>query len=405
MVRADERDRPILVLSCARSGSTLLRWILDTHPDIYAPGEVNLGRLANDLYLSLASLSGKQVFPRTRDPQVFSEIRSIVSGLLDSRTHARGKKVWCEKSPPNVDHRELLSLLYPEARFVCLHRHPLDVMHSCLEACRYGFFMTVLTEYVRSSPHDLLTALASYWADVTEALLACERELPGRTFRIRYEDVVADPAETLERLFHFLDLDWDPSLLDAIFTTRHDPGIGDLKVEFSGRIRRDSVGAGRLLPFQPGGRLAERVARLLTELGYETLPPVLEDAPGAVIPEGPAAPDLRWFFETHLPARLSVHSDRWTALQSSYHFVIGGEGGGDWVLEIKPDGFQVVPRGERAATTVWIGAADLLGIVRGELSLLNALGQQRIRTEGEVPRLEAFRELVELLRTDLVRAS
>jgi len=396
-----ELDDPIFGLSCARSGSTLLRWILDTHPDIYAPPELNLGRLAKDLYFSLASLSGLRAFPQTRDPQIFAEIRRTFSDLLDPRTRARGKKIWCDKSPPNVEHRELLSLLFPEARFVCLHRHPMDVLHSCLEACRYGFFMTVFVDYVRSSPHDLVTALATYWADVTETLIACERELPRLTFRIRYEDVVANPAATLAGLFNFLGRDWNPSLVDAVFRTPHDTGVGDLKIELSGRIRQDSVGVGRSLPFELRGKLAERVAGLLTELKYDAMPPHLDPAVDTANPKGQAASGLQWLFETHLPARLSMHSDRWATLQASYRFVVGGDGGGSWVLEIKRDGFEVIPGGNQAATTVWIDAIDLLGVVRGDLNLLNVMGQERIRTAGEVPKIEALRELIELLRTDL----
>lgn len=405
MIEMNEMDHPIFVLSCARSGSTLLRWILDTHPDIYAPPELNLGRLAGDLSSSLTGLSGKRgsTLPQDLPPEVLSEIRHVFSGLLDARTRARGKKAWCEKSPLNVMHRELLSRLYPEARFVCLHRHPKDVAHSCLENFRQGVIMGVVADYVRSTPHDLERALASYWADVTEALLDCERELPGQTFRIRYEDVVARPAETLEGLFKFLGREWDPGLLAAVFKTPHDPGSGDVTIQFTGHLRRDSVGAGRRLPFALGGELAGKVTRFRAELGYEAQPPVLDSAPAPAKPPADrqeAATGLRWLFETHLPARLSAHRDRWPRLRASYHFVTGGDTGERWGLEIREDGFQVTPDGE-GATKVWIRGADLLGIIQGELNLVNALRQGKIRTEGEVPRTDALQELVQILRTDL----
>jgi hypothetical protein len=40
---------PIFILSCYRSGSTLLRYILDSHPDVYCPPELSLGQSAVDL--------------------------------------------------------------------------------------------------------------------------------------------------------------------------------------------------------------------------------------------------------------------------------------------------------------------------------------------------------------------
>lgn len=414
MTRADgkrararkELDPPIFILSCARSGSTLLRWILDTHPDVYAPPELNLGRLASDLSSSLIGLSGQRGSAQPRDlpPEVLSEIRQVFSGLLDPRTRGRGKAVWCEKSPLNVVHRELLARLYPEARFVCLHRHPKDVAHSCLENFRQGVIMGVVADYVRSTPHDLERALASYWVEVTEALLDCERELPAQSFRIRYEDVVARPAETLESLFAFLGREWNAELLDAIFKTRHDPGAGDVTIQFSGRIRRDSVGGGRRLPFALRGELAGKVARLLAELGYEDQPPVLSPEPTVAKPSvdrQDAAPGLRWLFETHLPERLSASRDRWPALRASYRFVTGAGSEDSWGLEIREDGFRAAQDGEGAATTIRIDGADLLDIVHGEQNLVNLLRQGRIRTEGEVPRTEALQELIQILRTDI----
>jgi hypothetical protein len=41
-VTGDAR-RPIFVLTVARSGSTLLRFILDSHPDLACPPETNIG--------------------------------------------------------------------------------------------------------------------------------------------------------------------------------------------------------------------------------------------------------------------------------------------------------------------------------------------------------------------------
>ena len=45
-----EAARPAFILSTERSGSTLLRWLLDAHPEIVSPGEILLARLGFDLY-------------------------------------------------------------------------------------------------------------------------------------------------------------------------------------------------------------------------------------------------------------------------------------------------------------------------------------------------------------------
>jgi hypothetical protein len=43
---------PVFVLSCERSGSTLLRYIIDTHPQICSPAHLHLGQLCRSLYTS-----------------------------------------------------------------------------------------------------------------------------------------------------------------------------------------------------------------------------------------------------------------------------------------------------------------------------------------------------------------
>ena len=218
--------RGSFILSCARTGSTLTRFIVDTHPEIYCPAELEMGRLAASLYFSIATLEGRLDHPAAENTAVLARVRQILADLMATYTQAKGKTVWCEKSPANVRHRELLAALFPEARFVCLYRHGLDVARSCLEASRFGF-IPMMEEYVRRTPGDTVQAAVQYWVDDTSALLDFERRRPDRTFRLRYEDVTADPEAARAPMFRFLGVEWDPGLLGSGFTARHDPGIGD----------------------------------------------------------------------------------------------------------------------------------------------------------------------------------
>jgi protein-tyrosine sulfotransferase len=410
-------DGPIFILSCARTGSTLLRFLLDTHPQVYAPPELHLGRLASDLYLTLAGLRGRDIgsIARKEDPDLLQEVAAHLEGLVDAAARRRGKQTWCEKSPANLEHRELLARLFPRARFICLHRCHADVVASCLESSRYGF-LPVLAEYVARSPRDVLQALTSYWADGAAALLDFERRHRDRTWRLRYEDLVGEPEVTLEALFGFLGLPWSPGLLGAAFTTAHDPGIGDRHIRFSGKLLRDRVGAGRDIPFALGPDLEARVGALAAELGYATPPaPPAPPAPAtgapvppvataaAAAPAGDAAGQgAAWVFETHLPARLAARGELLAGLGPSYRFVVGGTGGGVWMLAAAGGRFTITPGdAPAAATTVEVGAEDLLAVVHGEMNALRALREGKIRATGRLPSNEEFQALVMLLRADL----
>ncbi|HEX2642137.1 MAG TPA: sulfotransferase, partial [Thermoanaerobaculia bacterium] len=50
----------LFILSCHRSGSTLLRFILDTHPELYCPPEVFLGTTAFYMSNFLSGLEGSR---------------------------------------------------------------------------------------------------------------------------------------------------------------------------------------------------------------------------------------------------------------------------------------------------------------------------------------------------------
>src|SRR5437870_2427775 len=102
---------PAFILSCERSGSTLLRYIIDTHPEIVSPGELALGQLCCDLELVVSRTLGEISTPaneREHQQLVLAEVRRIVSDLMNTYTRAKHKRIWCEKTPANLRHLDIL---------------------------------------------------------------------------------------------------------------------------------------------------------------------------------------------------------------------------------------------------------------------------------------------------------
>lgn len=378
---------PIFVLSTARSGSTLTRLILDTHPEIYSPSELNLGALARSLGSAVALLEGEADRPLEESPVVVAHVRAVLSDLLDAYTRRRGKTVWCEKTPRNAHYRDLLAAVFPDARFICLYRHALDVAISCIDNFRLGF-PPVLYDYMVRASGDHVQGAVAYWADVTSGLLEFESRHPDRTFRLRYEDLVGDPEGTLPRLFRYLGLDWDPSLLGSVFTSEHDRG-GDGYALYSSHISRSSLGRGRTLPTgKLSADLRARMLGLLQGLGYPELPePPLE--PSTVVPDGP---DARWFFETLLPERAGQAAP--PAVPLSCDVIVQGSGGGAWLLEWDDGGLRVSPGPGGRPAKIELAAADLLDLVSGKVNPLKLAEEGRIRIEG----LETDKALMGLLK-------
>ncbi len=403
---------PVFVLSCARSGSTLTRLILDTHPEIYSPAELDMGATARRLYTMIARLEVRDNVPYEANPQILAQVRQILGGLMDDHARRRGKRIWCEKSPDNLGHQDFLARAFPEARFVCLYRHCRDVVRSCLEVSRHGF-IPVLHDYVRQTPDDTVQATVRYWTDSTAGMLDFERRWPGRSFRLIYENLVTHPEETLRPLFEFLGVAWDPTLIERIFSATHDRGEGDSLVLYSGRINRDSIGSGRVIPLETlPVELGARMEAFLRELGYEgkDLAPATPEAPAT--PATPAitvvakagggasqGEDARWVFETVLPKRLdSLEEPPFDAL--SCCFAVRGAGGGDWVIEMDEDGFQVIPDSRQSPVTIEIDTADLLDLVHGRQNALRLVMEGKARVTGDIDDTH-LQKLVTLLRVDL----
>lgn len=131
---------PVFILSYGRSGSTLLRYIIDTHPKIVCPAEINLGSLCDSLfhtiYYTIGQLSQSSNDVEKKQDSLI-KTRHVVMSLMGEYTQAKGKEIWCERSPLTIDHLSIIDKLFPDAKYICLHRNFLDFAYSFLTLNRF----------------------------------------------------------------------------------------------------------------------------------------------------------------------------------------------------------------------------------------------------------------------------
>jgi protein-tyrosine sulfotransferase len=256
---------PLFILSQARTGSTLVRYLVDAHPDVCCPPELALGRLCRSLAYTI------DLTCRDRS-EVHRRVRAHVDAIMSDYCLRKNKPRWCDKSTNNLEHLEMVDAVFPDAQYICLHRQCLDVVQSLMELFKYGFPGRYSTLVARS-PERLVDGLIDSWTGPTRTLLAFEAAHHAQCVRLRYEDLVADPSATAERLFSFLGHSFDATMLDDMFSAPHDPGPGDFKIRFTTRILRSRVGKGSTIPQNQIS--ADRVAaidELHLALGYEPVP-------------------------------------------------------------------------------------------------------------------------------------
>lgn len=268
-------DAPIFILSHARAGSTLVRYILDAHPRVASPPEAFVGRAAHHLCLFLASTgSGPSGWDQSiHSPEVVGKVREILNEPLQRYAHDRGKFIWCEKTPDNALFLETIAAVFPDARYVCVHRHGLDVAHSWAEFAgpRSGLHHH-FPGHAEERPYKSLLS----WTDITSQLLAFEHDHRDACHRLRYEQLVTAPEQTVSALLSFLRLTRDSrpaDLIERAFLQPRPVGFGCPKAQTSTRITTDAIGKGLGLSTEA---LSEdqfrRFNELLTRLGY---PPVM----------------------------------------------------------------------------------------------------------------------------------
>lgn len=270
---------PVFVLCTGRSGSTLLRLILDTHPDLACPPETNLPALCSQLAVVWSLIEGAPLSLQRGDapPAVpdaaITGIRETMDRMTGPYLRRRGKRLYCDKSLGTARYAELLLRVYPEARFLCLFRHPMDVISSGLEACPWGLNGYGFDQYIAGSPGNAVMALARYWHDGASEIAAVEERYPERCHRVRYEDMVADPERIAAAIFEFIGVGQASGVARKVFARDHERfGPADHKIWHTDKITAGSVGRSDAVPvglIPPP--VLDSINGLLGNLGYVTV--------------------------------------------------------------------------------------------------------------------------------------
>jgi hypothetical protein len=261
---------PVFVLCNGRSGSTLLRFLLDAHPDLACPPETNLPAMAAQLATVWSLIEGAPLADERGDePPVIPDdaiagVRRTMDQMTGSYLARRGKKRYCDKSLGTARFAELLLRVYPEAKFLCLYRHPMDVIASGIEACPWGLSGYGFDPYIASTPGNAVCALARFWVDSAAVTLQAEERFAASCYRIRYEDLVDDPEAVAAGIFEFLRVGPAPGISQRCFSAdRERFGPADYKIWHTSQISAKSVGRGWSLP---AGMIPPPVTQQMNEL-------------------------------------------------------------------------------------------------------------------------------------------
>jgi hypothetical protein len=217
-------EGPLFILGMPRSGTKLIRQLLNQHPRIHIPpGEteffpwlVTYARKHGDLSLRpnfLAFFETVQSFPffihlpdhgKSISPNDWFDrcktydAAGIFEGLIrciESVKTGSGE-IWGDKSPSYISHVPLLRLHFPEARFIHIVR---DVRDYCLS--------------INKAWKKNMLRAAQRWADCVHVARAQGSMLGDSYIEIHYEELLRNPDFELRRVCDFLGVDFTETLL------------------------------------------------------------------------------------------------------------------------------------------------------------------------------------------------
>jgi Sulfotransferase family len=288
-------ESPVVVLTCGRSGSTLLRFLLDAHPSLACPPETGLIDLSMRMAVLSRLLDGPESGSARKNLSNLGvlSIRSWVSVTFGAYLAKVGKQRWCDKSLGSADSADKFLEIFPDTKFICLYRNCMDVVDSALEACPFGLRGYGLDPYVAAHPGNSIAAVTDYWVSHTRSILRFEKAHPECSFRLRYEDFVSDPEGQAAKLFDFLGEAQVPGISRACLRPNTSTSFGpsDHKIYMTSEITDNSVGRGRRLPYKLiNAPMTVLVNGLLGELGYPVLAEGWENLPPVTTPESETEP-------------------------------------------------------------------------------------------------------------------
>lgn len=216
---------PIFMIGTQRSGSNLLRLMLDQLPDIAAPhpphilqrmmpllavyedltDDANFSQLVEDVcrLVELNPVPWESVTLDRRDIAKRCRERSLVAAscaVYDAYAEARNARTWCCKSLANIAYIDAIDAYVPDAQYIYLYRDGRDVAVSFRKA-------------VVGEKH--FYHIAKDWSDTQQLALNHRQKIsPERFFSLSYEALTSDDEASMRRLCKFLKVKYTESMLE-----------------------------------------------------------------------------------------------------------------------------------------------------------------------------------------------
>jgi len=261
------RESPLIFVGgVPRSGTTLMRALLDTHPDV---------RCGEETRIIPKILDGHQRWRKSVNDTMMLEEAGVSREIMNLAIsafmleiivkHGEPAKILCNKDPLAFKHGTFLKELFPNSKFILMIRDGRATVHSIVEKFLKFPGMAV----------EKYTDFLKFWnSDISDMYKECTHLGPNTCMPVYYEQLVLEPKLWMSKILLFLDLPWDTSVLHHQDFVDKVGGISLSKLEKSSDQVRKPVNLEGLTKWV--GNIPEEVledmsnlAPMLAYLGYD----------------------------------------------------------------------------------------------------------------------------------------
>lgn len=212
--------QPTIILGVPRSGTTLLRVLLDSHSQIAAPPETPwiLGSYHPETsFRTLAeTLSNSFTGPVKNLKGITEEVilentRQFIQNILGDYLKANQKSVIVLKTPDDIYYLDFLLKLFPFAKYIHLYRDGRDVAYSTISKKKIFFGETFQKEYGTINFYNSVKRWAEWEQKIRNTFTSAS---PYAYHTLTYESLIMDPTKHLNQICNFIGLPFEQQMLN-----------------------------------------------------------------------------------------------------------------------------------------------------------------------------------------------
>ena len=197
---------PVFIISLPRSGSTLLEQMLGSHPDIEPVGELPYIPAILRSVMEMATRRGRVTVPQLIAGLSADHATALGQDYLRRAALHRktGRPYFLDKLPHNWSNVLFIRRILPEARFI-------DIRRSAMDCCFSNFTQSFSSAHASSFSLD---HIGQCYVDYVRLMAHFDQVAAGMIHHVDYERMIGAPEPEIRAVLDYLDLPWDPRVLE-----------------------------------------------------------------------------------------------------------------------------------------------------------------------------------------------